>query len=453
MGQDRGLVMEVKKRTCIVLTSDGLFLEVSRPRGEVEIGSEIHYSRSVLHLFKPYLAVASILVAALAWFAFNAMLPRAVAYVSLDINPSVELGIDRGARIVSAKGINEDGQRLLKKVAILNEPLKDGLQKIIYGCIEYKYLQPQGDNLVLVTFTGIQSKELEYSADAIYENLYAPISNSGVNAELIVTETDNKTVKEANNHGVTPGRYLLQKELEKKGVTITNQEIRAQKIRELEQEKNFRASELIKHTSKNNSQQQKQLEPKKQENTPRGVDDNGKKLLPRGNGYLSTEKDNSKKGNTRGEQDITSPGNGSGRKDNPQPNTGQDNRGKGNPSGRSSKEDVKKSESPGSSLKENSHQEEKPSNGFDKKDDVKDDVNNAKDRPDKKAEKKETPQGRQDKKTEGKKNADKEKQNPWGAKTFVNTAQNDIKGIKEDNNNWLSIFDIEDKIKKWEKAK
>lgn len=255
MSLNRGLVMEVNSRSCIVLTGDGRFIEVPKPRGGVEVGREIMFNRPVIFRFKTaYLAVASMMICVLAWGVFNTMLPRAVAYVALDINPSLELGIDDDSLIISARGVNEEGQKLLQRVAVLHEPLAKGVQKIITGSVEYHYLNPDQDNIVLATVTdakrnntGIdkENEEIKQVYNCVYNSINNTINKSGVGAELIVVDSDLDTMEKARDSGVTPGRYLLQKEAQKNGVQITNQELREERIRELEVKKSFRAGELI----------------------------------------------------------------------------------------------------------------------------------------------------------------------------------------------------------------
>jgi len=248
--------MEVNNRSCIILTGDGQFLEVTKPRGGAVVGQEIVLGRSNINRFKAaYLAVASLMVAVLAWWVFNATSPRAMAYVALDINPSIELAIAVDDEIISARGVNADGRKLLQRVAVVHEPLAKGVQKIITGCVEYNYLNPSHENLVLATVTDVKrnkagtdevgNKEIKEVYDCVYTSINKSIDESGLGAELIVADTDIDTMEKARENGVTPGRYLLQKEARKKGVQITNQELKEEHIRELEVKKNFRTKELI----------------------------------------------------------------------------------------------------------------------------------------------------------------------------------------------------------------
>jgi len=256
MGQSRGLVLEIKKRSCIVITGDGQYLEVSKPRSGVEVGREIVFNRPVIYRFKAtYLAVASIMVVVLAWWTFNAMLPRAVAYVALDINPSLELAIDVDNEIISARGLNDEGKKLIQRVDLLHEPLDKGVQKIIAGCVEYHYLNQGQENLVLATVTDakrnktyIESKEnkqIKEVYDCVYTSINNTINESGVGAELIVANANLDEMKKARENSVTPGRYLLQREARKNGVQITDQELREESIRKLEVQKNFQVGELM----------------------------------------------------------------------------------------------------------------------------------------------------------------------------------------------------------------
>ena len=52
-------------------------------------------------------------------------------FISVDINPSLELGINRLNRVVSVKGFNEDGEILAKKLDIRFMDYQDALNLIL----------------------------------------------------------------------------------------------------------------------------------------------------------------------------------------------------------------------------------------------------------------------------------------------------------------------------------
>lgn len=117
--------MKQSRRSTIVLTSEGTFLEISA-QGQAEIGQEIEFSAqelvrrtSIKHWtpsMKNFMRVAVlVLVFVLAlfpvysWFNGN----KAYAYVSLDFNPSIELKVNNRMDVVSVAALNEDAKTVL----------------------------------------------------------------------------------------------------------------------------------------------------------------------------------------------------------------------------------------------------------------------------------------------------------------------------------------------------
>ena len=45
---------------------------------------------------------------------------RPVSYISIDVNPSIELGINRFEKVVSTKSYNEEGQTVTEQVSLKN---------------------------------------------------------------------------------------------------------------------------------------------------------------------------------------------------------------------------------------------------------------------------------------------------------------------------------------------
>ena len=53
------------------------------------------------------------------------------ALVSIDVNPSIELQINRYNRVISADSFNQDGADLLEQVNIQNMPYTDAVKAIL----------------------------------------------------------------------------------------------------------------------------------------------------------------------------------------------------------------------------------------------------------------------------------------------------------------------------------
>ena len=96
------------------------------------------------------------------------------AYVSLDINPAVELIVDRDNIVVSVRGENEDGQVLLyEEAGILGEKIDVAVRKITDLAIQYGYL----DESNKVVDTLVSSGDSAFAAEILNQ----------VNTSLTVT--------------------------------------------------------------------------------------------------------------------------------------------------------------------------------------------------------------------------------------------------------------------------
>ena len=71
------------------------------------------------------------------------------AYISIDINPSLELGVNRFDRIVSVEGFNDDGVRLAEQLDIKYMDYNDALEQILSDQSVEDYLA--GNDLLSVT--------------------------------------------------------------------------------------------------------------------------------------------------------------------------------------------------------------------------------------------------------------------------------------------------------------
>jgi len=153
----RGIVLEVEGKTATVLTPDGRFLRVRVPREGWLPGEEVTWARRPAGVLRPALALACVLLVlllpgGLAYRHYWALGP-VVAYVSVDINPSLELGIDARERVCVARGLNADGERLLAGLPYRRRALDRVLTDLTLRAIEQGYLGGDDPGAVLVTVT------------------------------------------------------------------------------------------------------------------------------------------------------------------------------------------------------------------------------------------------------------------------------------------------------------
>lgn len=124
MNKQKGIVFENTSSYSIFLTDDGRFLK-GIPDSVSEVGEEVSFRPYVemVAFKKPkrtaYMAPLIAAVAILFMF-FSVLLPsqtKVSAYVQLDFNPSVELGIDSQGDVQVFRGLNDDGVALKRDIS------------------------------------------------------------------------------------------------------------------------------------------------------------------------------------------------------------------------------------------------------------------------------------------------------------------------------------------------
>ncbi|WP_064092327.1 anti-sigma factor domain-containing protein [Rossellomorea aquimaris] len=221
---NKGIIMEIKRDILVMLTPEGEFVKGKRqPNQQYSLGEEIPFSpiveeRKMKKFFTNWnwkvstpLVMACILILTLI---SNTVLPnnQAYAYVSVDINPSVELTVNKEQQVISIEPYNEDGKALLKQLPewhkeILSKVTKD----IIQESEKLGYLK-EGQN-ILITSSLINEDENKDNSIIISSlNDLVEEYGSKYNAYITVKETSKDIREEATKKGMTAGSLLRETE-------------------------------------------------------------------------------------------------------------------------------------------------------------------------------------------------------------------------------------------------
>jgi len=216
----KGIVLEKDSRRCVLLTPDGQFRKVALPPNRViELGQEVALSTQTNRLWQTILVAASLLVVVVAWQLWGGMVPRAVAYVSLDLNPSLELGLDRKNIIVSAAGLNKQGDDLLVACPVISKTIEDGINEIIGATVAAGHFSRERNFVVsTVTVTGSRGS---ISEELVTQVIEGSLVRSRVQAEVLVQDVGVELREAARQQGLSPGRYLAQQKEGLQDVTVT----------------------------------------------------------------------------------------------------------------------------------------------------------------------------------------------------------------------------------------
>ena len=147
---------------------------------------------------------------------------RPVAYVGIDVNPSVELTLNRFDIVVGTCALNDDGQRALDEAPCMWRAFDDAARDL-----DGAMRAIAGEGAVV-----------EVSIDCNNENRYAALaaqSNDcfGCNGEAHCDRTNAEERQAAHNSGMGVAKYRAYQALQEAGVDISAEECASMSMREL----------------------------------------------------------------------------------------------------------------------------------------------------------------------------------------------------------------------------
>jgi hypothetical protein len=246
MNNKTGSILEFKGKKAIVMTCTCDFITIKR-LPEMFIGQQIKLTKSDFYSkhsnYLKHVAVACMLVLILSSVLFFQIFrPETVfAYVDIDINPSLELVINKNSRVIDFEVLNNDAQTLVKNLKLKGIPLKNALRIIIEESGKQGFISPHKENAVLVAASIKPTKDRkisevrEKSLDELVSELSSENINIGdinVKPELIKVSPGNRA--EAIKNNISMGRYALFEKLSQINNDIT-----------LEKARNARVSDML----------------------------------------------------------------------------------------------------------------------------------------------------------------------------------------------------------------
>ena len=135
---------------------------------------------------------------------------KPVSYISIDVNPSIELGINCFDMVVSAEAYNEDGQNILQHVSVKNISYIQAINKLLADESDQLYLQD--DSLLVFTVISDQSHSI---IEEIRTNEFARTY------ETLMYTSDTACMEEAHSHEMSFGIYRAYLELSQYDSSVT----------------------------------------------------------------------------------------------------------------------------------------------------------------------------------------------------------------------------------------
>ena len=158
----------------------------------------------------------------------------AVASVSLDVNPSVEIKVNEKEKVVSVTALNEDGQQIIAEMDFEGSSLEVTVNALIGSMLRQGYLSVSA-NSVLVSVESTDSQQAAALEQRLREEIGGLLESGGINGAVLSQTVAQSEELEAlaAEYNITRGRAQLIQEVLRERPLHTFEELAPLSINEL----------------------------------------------------------------------------------------------------------------------------------------------------------------------------------------------------------------------------
>lgn len=215
----KGIILEIDNKYVTVLTPEGEFHKARRGERPYEIGAEISFTpiypkmRSTSSFFPLSVKKTSIIVTAAAVILGLSILPgtfdeKVSAYMTIDVNPSIELALDDDLEIVDVKGLNKEGKEVVEHLALRDKHMKEVTEEIVSTINKLGYFKEHRKIVVSTTMMD-KDKDLEKELKKQVTELNTSDLVPRENVKIINATTTDRNM--AKQKGLSTGKYVEKK--------------------------------------------------------------------------------------------------------------------------------------------------------------------------------------------------------------------------------------------------
>ncbi len=256
----KAIVAEIDKKQMIVITDQGDFVKLKRQMSAA-IGDEIEFNAPKSYpAYKRLVTVAACFLACIFLSTGVYAYYTPYSYVSVDINPSIAMSLNRFQRVISVDAITEDAAELIKDAGSLkNQEIDKALSQLIKSASDKGYIDAKAENRVMVVVSAKDPKQENKLAGTVSKAASKELSKVNKSSEVTVAKTSVESYKEAVSNKVSPGREILEDKLKKVNPGIKDEEVKNMTVKEAMERIN-EGKKAVREAEKKNKQAERDKE-------------------------------------------------------------------------------------------------------------------------------------------------------------------------------------------------
>ncbi|MGE5678012.1 MAG: anti-sigma factor domain-containing protein, partial [Pseudomonadota bacterium] len=225
---------EIDKKQMLVITDKGDFVKVKR-QISAAIGDEVEIT--VQKTFVPYRRLASIAACFLAAIFLSTGVYAyytPYSYVSVDINPSMAMSLNRFERVLSVEPLTEDAVSFIENTKNLkNREIDEALSDILESASEKGYIDEEAENQIMLVVSAKNPKQEEELAGKVNAVAARELAKVNKISEVTVAKTSVENYKTAMEKKVSPGREILEDKLREIYPDIKDEELKDMTVKDV----------------------------------------------------------------------------------------------------------------------------------------------------------------------------------------------------------------------------
>lgn len=236
MKQYDGIVVQVMEKQIVMLcTQDGTFKNIPRSRGHFPlIGEKVTYKEKK-SFFHPshWIKLASIACLLFLIFSMYPSTKSEAAYIlAIDINPSIEVYLDKDLKVTQVAALNDDGGKLINPIDYKGKSVSDMVQLIIGQCVTQHYLSSSLQGLVTTTIIPIggEHKLTQSELQSIIQN---SLNQNSVTANVNVSMGSKEIFNTAHQLNLSVNKYVIYEQFKEKGIPVSVETVQSTPIMKL----------------------------------------------------------------------------------------------------------------------------------------------------------------------------------------------------------------------------
>ena len=154
--------------------------------------------------------------------------------VALDVNPSIEIGVNKGEKVVYVTPKNEDGKKVIGDMKLEGSDIRVAVNALIGSMLREGYISEMA-NSILISVNGDDAKKNAAMQSALSAEV-TDMLNTGSFQGAVLSQTitsDPETKRLAEEYGITEGKAQLIRQITENNAAHTFEELAGLSVNEL----------------------------------------------------------------------------------------------------------------------------------------------------------------------------------------------------------------------------